>query len=53
MLMNRIRKIIIEIHEWIAGNNILDNIAKGGIYGNVVNSVGGGVVIRGYPMSGR
>lgn len=53
MLMNRIRKIIIEIRKWIARNNILNDIAKGGIYGNVVNSVGGGVVIRGYPMSGR
>lgn len=53
MLMNRIKQIIIEIHKWIARNNILNDVAKGGIYANVVNSVGGGVVIRGYPMSGR
>lgn len=53
MLMNQIKQIIIKIREWISRNNILDNVAKGGIYGNVVNSVGGGVVIRGYPMSGR
>lgn len=53
MLINQIKQIIIKIYEWIARNNILDNVAEGGIYGNVVNSVGGGVVIRGYPMSGR
>jgi len=46
-MLVRIRQIIIEIHAWIVRNNILDNIGKGMVYGNMVNSVGGGVSIRG------
>lgn len=46
-MLIRIRQIIIEVRMWIARNNILDNIAKGGIYGNMVVCNGGGVNIRG------
>lgn len=46
-MLTRIKQIIIEIRTWIVRNNILDNIGKGMVYGNMVNSVGGGVSIRG------
>lgn len=46
-MLNRIKQIILEIRAWIVNGNILDNIGKGMVYGNMVNSVGGGVNIRG------
>lgn len=46
-MLNRIKQIVIEIRMWIVRSNILDNIGKGMVYGNMVNSVGGGVNIRG------
>lgn len=46
-MLNHIKQIVIEIRMWIIRSNILDNIGKGMVYGNMVNSVGGGVNIRG------
>lgn len=46
-MLNRIKQIVIEIRMRIVRSNILDNIGKGMVYGNMVNSAGGGVNIRG------
>lgn len=46
-MLNRIKQIVIEIRAWIVRNNILDNIGKGMVYGNMVICNGGGVNIRG------
>ena len=46
-MLIRIKQIIIEIRMWIERNDIIKNIGKGMVYGNMVVCNGGGVSIRG------
>ena len=47
-MFNAIQRIIVKIRNWLnRRNEVINSIAKGAIYGNMINSLGGGVSIGG------